>query len=142
MPLGLPCEYQLVAAGPPVGVVGLVTGVVLAIVPPRPVRIPDCSFGGAKGGALFAVMEQGVGGMVALGVIRAGLCGLPIAITKGITALVAELVLSFRFGEAGRAMGSTDDDEAEGRRGVGWKDRFVRGIAELRFILAGRGRGV
>ena len=71
------------------GEMGEVTGVEDAMVPPTPVReVVGLIFSGA-----FLVMEQDVGGMLAAGETRAGLCGEPIAITNGILELDAPLNL-------------------------------------------------
>lgn len=72
-----------------VGEMGEVTGVVDAMVPPTPVLKADgMIFNGA-----FRVMEHAVGGKLVVGEMRAGLCGEPIAMTKGILELDATLNL-------------------------------------------------
>ena len=75
--------------------VGLVTGVVEAMVPPTPVL----DVGLITFVAMFLVMEQLAGCTLAVGAIRAGLCGEPIAMTKG--TLVLDELLSFRCGKDG-----------------------------------------
>ena len=75
-----------------VGEVGDVMGVEDAIVPPTPdLDTDELILRGA-----FRVIEHGVGGMPVVGVMRAGLCGEPIAMTNGI--LDAEATLSLRSG--------------------------------------------
>lgn len=82
-----------------VGSVGDETGVDEAIVPPTPVR----DVAGILSGAL-RVMEHAVGTIaIGGGVIRAGLCGEPMPITKGV--LEVEAALSLRSGGAGTVAG-------------------------------------
>lgn len=78
-----------------VGETGEVTGVDDAMVPPTPMReVTGMIFNGA-----FRVMGHDVGGIVATGVTSAGLCGEPMAITKGMLELDA--ALTFRSGDDG-----------------------------------------
>ena len=87
-----------------VGDTGEDNGVELAMVPPTPVLlVGDCNFGKvavvAAAPAVDAletlpVIEQAEGGTVVVGVMRAGLCGEPMAITKGM--LLPEPTLSLR----------------------------------------------
>lgn len=71
------------------GETGEVTGVEEAMVPPTPVlEIDELILSGA-----LRVIEQGVDGMLVVGVSRAGLCGEPMAITKGIFEPDAALIL-------------------------------------------------
>jgi predicted polyphosphate/ATP-dependent NAD kinase len=94
-----------------VGEIGDVTGVEDAIVPPTPMRdVTGTILSGA-----FRVMEQDVGGMIAAGVTNAGLCGDPIAITKGMLEVDAALIL--RSGGDGGWKGIVADvDPAEPAR--------------------------
>jgi hypothetical protein len=89
-------KYEVFEAS--VGDMGYVTGVVEAIVPPTPVL----DVGLVTLTATFLVIEQLVGGTLAVGAIRAGLCGEPMAITKGTFAL--DEVLGLRGGEEGSAI--------------------------------------
>lgn len=75
-----------------VGEIGEVTGVDEAMVPPTPVREMDALI---VSGAL-RVIEQGVGGRLVVGVNKAGLCGEPMAITKGM--FDPEAALNLRSG--------------------------------------------
>ena len=74
-----------------VGEMGDVTGVEDAMVPPTPVRDVVLILSGA-----FLVIEHDVGGMLAAGEMRAGLCGEPIAMTNGMLEL--DPVLNLRSG--------------------------------------------
>lgn len=79
-----------------VGEMGDVRGVEEAIVPPKPVRdVGEETLSGAH----LPVMEHVVGVITAVGAMSAGLCGEPIAMTKGM--LLPDPVLNFRCGEEG-----------------------------------------
>lgn len=80
-----------------VGEIGEVMSVEDAMVPPTPVRgVAELIFIGA-----FLVIEHDVGAVMAVGAIRAGLCGEPIAMTKGMLELDA--ALNLRSGDKGNS---------------------------------------
>lgn len=123
--LAMALEKKLFDLEVSVGEIGEVTGVDEAIVPPTPVRsVGDTSF-------TFPVMEHAVGATVAEGVISAGLCGEPIAITKGTFELDA--VLGLRAGDEGCAWFEVDPVEP-----VRERKASGAGIAELAVELLAR----
>lgn len=86
-------------------------GVDDAMVPPTPAR--EVATGVILRGA-YLVIEHGVGSIVVAGVIKAGLCGEPMAMTKGILEL--EAALSFRSEGADSRIGSALLEPAEPAR--------------------------
>lgn len=106
-----------------VGEIGDVRGVEVAIVPPTPVR----SVGEKT--LTFPVIEHAVGGTVVVGVMSAGLCGEPMAMTKGMLELDA--VLGLREGEGGCTFVEVAESSRE-RRDSG------AGMAELAVELLER----
>jgi hypothetical protein len=102
---------------------GKPTGVDDAMVPPTPAR--EVASGLILRGA-YLVIEHGVGSMLVAGVMRAGLCGEPMAMTNG--TLELEAALSFRSeGENDRIGVSAALDPAD--------------IARERSVAGGRGGG-
>lgn len=99
-----------------VGEIGEVTGVDDAIVPPTPMRdVTGTILRGA-----FRVMEQDVGGMIAAGVTSAGLCGEPMAITKGMLEVDAALILRSGGDDCWKGVADVDPAEpARERNGAG-----------------------
>ena len=95
---------------------GEVTGVVDAMVLPIPAvrRVGESTL-------RFLVMEHGEGDNVAVGTMSAGLCGEPIAMTKGM--LVLDAVLGLREGAA--ALELVDASRGRNCKGLGTADAVV-----------------
>lgn len=104
------------------GETGEVMGVVEAIVPPTPVlRVGETTF-------LFAVMEHAVGGTGDCGVIRAGLWGEPIAMTKGMFEFDA--VLGRREGGEAIALELVEPSRDRNCNGAGTAEAII-GLLKL-----------